>query len=434
MTISIDKESVLAALSGENPCGEYLYYSATYDEIKKARRADDPAFARDGDDKPKESEWQKVITLCVSTLSEKSKDLQIAAWLSEALTIKEGFQGLAIGMEILEGLVNRYWENVYPLVEDDDYDGRAAPFEFLNEKISLCVRHIPLTDPRTTPGFGLFKWKESRDVGYESDAKRNLREELLSEGKISAEQFDISITKSSVAFYKSLGETISNCLESFKSLELAVDAKFGAHSPRLSDLGQTIEECHRLVFKIGRDQKGLKEVSEESTDTDETARQLSTENVSDFGGETTTNTPVAASSQNFAMPLNSSSADLQETQIWSEALRILQNGGFKKALELLLSAATSQASERGRCRYRFLVAKLCLKAGQPELARPIIEQLNTMVIDLQLEKWESPFWISEILEALYQCLTTGEDADDEAGRAKELFKKICTMDVTKALK
>lgn len=74
-----------------------------------------------------------------------------------------------------------------------------------------------------------------------------------------------------------------------------------------------------------------------------------------------------------------------------------------------------------------------MKAGRPGLARPIIEQLNTQIVELQLERWESPVWIAEVLDALYQCLISGEPPDEDITRANELFKRICTMDVTKAL-
>ena len=38
-----------------------------------------------------------------------------------------------------------------------------------------------------------------------------------------------------------------------------------------------------------------------------------------------------------------------------------------------------------------------------------------------------------VLEALYQCLTCGEPSDEDLARAQELFRKLCTLDVTKAL-
>jgi type VI secretion system protein ImpA len=37
-----------------------------------------------------------------------------------------------------------------------------------------------------------------------------------------------------------------------------------------------------------------------------------------------------------------------------------------------------------------------------------------------------------VLEALYRCLTAG-DANEDPGRAGELFRKMCTLDVTKAM-
>ena len=67
------------------------------------------------------------------------------------------------------------------------------------------------------------------------------------------------------------------------------------------------------------------------------------------------------------------------------------------------------------------------------MAKPILEQLYIMITELQLEKWESPTWIAEVLESLHQCLLSAEFADEDPARARELFRKICTMDVTKAL-
>jgi type VI secretion system protein ImpA len=424
MNSPIDTDAILAPIAGAEPSGEYLFYSPVYDEIRQARRCEDPAYAGEGE--AKESEWGKVLALCQEVLAQRSKDLLVAAWLTEALVMREGFEGLHHGLSVLEGLVEKYWESVFPLVEDDDYDGRAAPFEFLNEKISLCVKQIPLTDPKSTPGYTLLKWKESRTVGYEADGRKEQREELLTDGKISAEQFDLAVNRSSGSFYRGLAGTISRCVESFKSLEAAVDGKFGRHAPSLSKLGEAFEECHRVVLKICQEQKGLRDALE---------LQEAAPKAPEPASEAQSSSQTSPTSQTSLTGQTTEPAQLDsESQIWAQALSVMQEGSFKKALDLLLAAASSQPSERGRCRYRLLVAKLCLKAGHPELARPIVEQLAALVTELQLEKWESPFWVCEILEALYQCLVTGENADEEASRAKELFQKICTLDVTKALK
>jgi hypothetical protein len=54
--------------------------------------------------------------------------------------------------------------------------------------------------------------------------------------------------------------------------------------------------------------------------------------------------------------------------------------------------------------------------------------------ELQLERWESPIWIAEVLDILYRCLIADGASDDDRDRAKEILKKICTKDITKAMK
>jgi type VI secretion system protein ImpA len=133
------------------------------------------------------------------------------------------------------------------------------------------------------------------------------------------------------------------------------------------------------------------------------------------------------------MTLRVSDSESQEKAIWVSALKILKAGGIKKALGQLLTASSAAPSVRERHRYRLLMAKLCLKAGRPELARPIVEELYASINELNLERWESPLWIAEVLDALYQCLTAGQPTDDDTQRARELFQKLCTLDATKAM-
>ena len=123
-----------------------------------------------------------------------------------------------------------------------------------------------------------------------------------------------------------------------------------------------------------------------------------------------------------------------EDAIWQDSLRVLDESGLKKALEQLMGASYGATSIREKNRYRLMMARLCLKAERPDLARPIMEELNKLIEDLRLEEWESPVWIGDVLDALYQCLTAGEPSSDDQYRADELLKKLCTIDVTKALK
>ncbi len=128
-----------------------------------------------------------------------------------------------------------------------------------------------------------------------------------------------------------------------------------------------------------------------------------------------------------------SDTDSQEKALWQEAVQALNQSGIREGLAKLLDASNCAPSVRARNRYRLLMAKLCLEANRPDLARPIMEELNHLIEELHLERWESPLWMAEVLETLYQCLSRGEPSDEDLNRCKALFQRLCTTDVTKAI-
>jgi type VI secretion system protein ImpA len=216
-----------------------------------------------------------------------------------------------------------------------------------------------------------------------------------------------------------------------------VDEKFGRDAPRISDIGEALEECERLVTRLYRDEKERAPEPEP-----ELYRQQSSAPAEVDSAEQPIAAPVEipAVHQTPAQPSGTPSRPVfvaetasDEQLLWEDSLRVLESGGMKKALERLLAASCASPSERDRNRYRLLIGKLCLKAGRPDLARPILEGLHALIDELHLERWESPIWIAEVLDALYQCLTAGEPSDEDLTRAGELFRRLCSMDVTKAL-
>ena len=159
MKKTIDIEAILTPVRGDNPAGEDLRYSQVYEDIKEARRADDTLDRGEWQREIKTSDWNKEVDLAVEALTEKTKDLQIAAWLIEGLILTEGFEGLAAGLKILIGLLEKFWDDAYPPIEGGHLDYRAAPFQFVNEKLSPSVRLIPLTEKGKTPGYSWLQWR-----------------------------------------------------------------------------------------------------------------------------------------------------------------------------------------------------------------------------------------------------------------------------------
>jgi type VI secretion system protein ImpA len=125
-----------------------------------------------------------------------------------------------------------------------------------------------------------------------------------------------------------------------------------------------------------------------------------------------------------------SDMSVAEKNMWSSVTARLRKGDLRSALDQLLAAASLAPSVREKNRFLLLLAKLCLKANRPDLARPIVEKLYTMIETLNLEQWEHPAWIAEVIETLYRCL--GRDDDSQSQRARELFEKLCILNITKA--
>lgn len=443
MKINIDVDALLAPMDGETPAGEDLRYSQVYEDIKEARRADEALAMGDWQRELKTADWGKVITLSTQALESDTKDLQIAAWLCEALVMAGGFGPLSKGITVLSGLLEQFWDTVYPLIEGDDIEYRIAPLEFVNDKLTTGIKSVPLTDS----GCSWYTWQESREVGYEADTKnkygdldeqkKHRRDELIAEGKMTSEAFDAAAAQTPQAFRKELLEGLAACREAFMVLDRVVDDKFGREAPRISDIGEALEECERLVNRLYPDGKerapepepGSREMPESAPHEIDV---MEPPEVAPVQEQTFREAPVS-SSVAASGPIPVPEAASSEQVLWEESLKVLEAGGMKKALERLLAASCASPSERDRNRYRLLIGKLCLRAGRPDLARPILEGLHALIEELHLERWESPLWIAEVLEALYQCLTSGEPADEDLGRAAELFKRLCSMDVTKAI-
>ncbi|MCB2181951.1 MAG: type VI secretion system protein TssA [Desulfobulbaceae bacterium] len=454
MNRAIDIDAILSPLPGDNPAGESLRYDPVYDEIQEARRADDMLDRGDWQHEVKTSDWDKVVALTLEALTEKTKDLQIAAWLFEALTVTEGFAGVCTGFKVMTGFLQNFWEHVYPEIEDDDLDFRIGPLEFLNDKVWLPIKQIPLTDTKLTPGHSWMKWQESRQVGYEKDIrnqygdvdsdKQQAREELIVEGKLTAEDFDAAVANSSKAFYESLSEDVTACLAEFTRFDNTVDEKFGREAPRLAELKTALEDCQQVVSRLLKEKKELEpdddvqgpaeeEVQEEQAAPAEQSNQTEApqqvqQSVSAAGHAPLAGSPVASYRVNRLL----GSAGIEEA-VWQDALAKLKSDGIKPALEQLLGASCSAQSVREKTNFRLLMAKLCLKAGRHDLARPIAEELNAQMEELQLSRWESPIWIAEVLDTLIQCLSYEGAPDDDIYRSKELLMRLCTLDVTKAM-
>jgi type VI secretion system protein ImpA len=247
------RADLLTPIAGTNPSGSNLRYDAVYDQLKEARRQDDTGPQGDWLRERKTADYRQVVELAGTALAERSKDLQLAAWLTEAALNRERFPGLQQGLDLLRGLLEQFWDTLYPEIEDDDLEPRSNLLSWVGagERMVDAVRATPIT----AGGFGLIHFEESRRTGSEeeaaqSDIKRDSRAAAVAEGKPTVEDFDKDAASTPTAKYEAWVATLDACLASLASLASLCDQKFPGDPPSFIPLRTALEEVRHVANQI----------------------------------------------------------------------------------------------------------------------------------------------------------------------------------------
>jgi type VI secretion system protein ImpA len=132
MMPNLEIAALLEPVPGDAPCGESLLHDPEYDAVRAARREDDPSLPTGvWQTELKVPDWDEVEARCRRLLTERSKDLTIAAWLGESWLHRYGWTALPHCFELVLGLCERYWDDLHPLPREGDWGYRAAPLSWL---------------------------------------------------------------------------------------------------------------------------------------------------------------------------------------------------------------------------------------------------------------------------------------------------------------
>jgi type VI secretion system protein ImpA len=265
----LETSELLDPIPGDNPGGEYLRYNPIYDQIRQARTEEEDLPSGEWERERKTADFGLVIKLSREVLANRSKDLQIAAWLTEALLKREGFGGLATGLDVIRGLLDDFWDHLHPeLEEDDDAELRAAPLVWVGEYLDRAIRMTPIVQE----GYDMASYRESRSVGYEEEAnsyeKREIRSAAIEAGRMTAEDFDAAFNATPKAWYKLLVADIDRAIAAAEALARVSDDKFGRDAPRYSPLVEAVGEVRQvaaqlLAQKLARDPDPMEAVMHE---------------------------------------------------------------------------------------------------------------------------------------------------------------------------
>lgn len=248
--MSLLHEDILKPLA--NPIGENLRRSPVYQKIKEARSEDqDDAPKGKWEWEPKKADSITVIELTTDALVNKSKDLQLAAWLAEALIRQQGLSVVPECIKLIHNLQLQFWDTLYPPLEGASPEYRATPQESFAACCDRLLRKVPLTQK----GYNWLEYMESRAVGYKAAPEE---EDLKQKKKITAEDFDEAVEKTPRDFYVDFCSQLESSRQALAGLEDFCHEKYGDVAPSFLKLGNVLQDLQQTVNVFLRQKKEQK--------------------------------------------------------------------------------------------------------------------------------------------------------------------------------
>lgn len=182
-----------------------------------------------------------VQQLCFQTLAKQSKDLQLAVWWMESKIYLEEFQGVILGLTLINQLCEHFWESIYPLPDEGDWENRISPLIWMNEKIPACIGILPITFPQDVeqPRYSFFDFKRA-----------NHPQSSRQTSDISISQIQQSTTLTPTLFYQNLNYQLINILQLLDQLNTFLNNKYDQRAPSLIKCRDILENIQAFVLRI----------------------------------------------------------------------------------------------------------------------------------------------------------------------------------------
>jgi type VI secretion system protein ImpA len=401
-------DELLQPISAEQPCGQDLRHDRLFGEILDARRSDDEMNAGDWEKQEgrKLADWEKVANLCLNALTTRTKDLRLACFLAEASLHMDGFKGLHQSLRLCRELLLTFWEQgLHPGIEDGDLDYRAGSLNWLNDPMPDILRQTPIT-ARKEENYNFISYK--RASIYARTTNPDALEDLRRQGYITMDSWNSAVGETRRRAFETIYSDFEEADKALLALSRACDDKFGDATPSFMNARDAFAEMKGILDPILRKKreeepdKPAGEVEEVKEDTPQAPRQAGL-------GVLTAGLPS------------------DQSHSWGEAEALIRAGKTDQGLAQMAALAASEGSMRARFLRKLMLADVCLGLKRERLARTVLQELNTQIVDFKLVQWESSTLVGAVWSRLYRLYRKSESSDEQ-DQAASLYTQLCQLD------
>lgn len=261
----LDLEALLAPLEtgdgvGEDPRADESplpLYHRLKDAQKDARDEERRRDSEIGGEGSPPGQWRDVLRLGGEILTGRAKDLEVASLMVQAVVRLEGLPGLAAGIQLLDGLVDRYWTTAFPAAEDDlswdeQQEYRGDLIGGLSGKdndgtIMQPLRSLALFQRPDGSSATLHLWLQAEEVEKVTDSEK--REELQARGVPPVGTLT-GEGRADAARLRRVGLDARACREAWLALSGKLDELLGRNAPSLRRVGEVLLRIEEVAVAI----------------------------------------------------------------------------------------------------------------------------------------------------------------------------------------
>jgi type VI secretion system protein ImpA len=250
---------LLQPLDGDAPAGHDLRHDVTpgsvYFRLRDARSSA-RAEERSADNDPAATEsgsrhWTAVRALAVTALSHDTKDIEIAAWLTESLVRSHGLAGLTVGAQLLRGLLDAFWERgLLPELDEDGVDARLAAIAGLsgeggNGTLLQPLRKLILFERNDGTPLSLWQFEQSEDADALGDAAR--KAQRLAAGVKPFAELESEARSTGRTKLAAVARETVQAMAAWQALQAALERVAGNDAPSIRRVHDILDKLRRLA-------------------------------------------------------------------------------------------------------------------------------------------------------------------------------------------
>jgi type VI secretion system protein ImpA len=252
-----DLEALLAPIPGDAPQGSDIRedysgqsaYNRLRDARSEARDAEKLQDAGSDDARDPTPLWRSVRDLGLKTLAETAKDLEVAAWVTEAYVRSHGLAGLTAGAKLIAGLAEHYWDDVFPLPDDYGVETRVAPVTGLNGRegngsLIQPLHKLPLFTRGDGTQIAVYQYDGSAQLAT-LDAER--RQARIEAGAVPFDELDKEARSQGARTFARLREDAREAIAAWQGMAAILDEKASEDPPSTSTVRDMISHVVEIA-------------------------------------------------------------------------------------------------------------------------------------------------------------------------------------------